>query len=136
MGQGLNNPPVFFVDSNILIRHIRQKQSPTIYEQAIAKYGTAVVSEIVIFELEVGARRAGRQFEFQTHFNHLTAYPMIATIWVEAAKIHATLLSQNQTIGIFDTFIAATAIHHHLPLFTLNSKHFQRVTGLTLLPMP
>ncbi len=128
--------PAFFIDSAILIHHIRQPRKPTFYDKATEVYGTAVVSEIVIFELEVGARRAGREFEFQAHFAHLQTYPITQQILIEAAQIQADLLGKNQVIGLADTFIAATAIFHGLPLFTLNEKHFQRIPTLKLLPIP
>ncbi|MBZ0308932.1 MAG: hypothetical protein K8I82_22890 [Anaerolineae bacterium] len=65
----------FLVDSTVLIAHIRKK-APTVFHKARHAYGTPVVSEVVIFELEVGARRAGQEFEFQSHFAHLQTYPL------------------------------------------------------------
>lgn len=135
MGQGIVSPSYFFVDTSILIAHGRQK-SPTILHKASHVYGTAVASEIVLYELEVGARRAGRQYEFQSLFPYIRTYPISNDILIETAKIQADLLKRNQTIGLEDTIIAATSIYHNIPLFTLNTKHFQRVNGLTLLPMP
>ena len=128
-------PGIFFVDTTVLIGHMRQKQPPTLLDKAHAAYGVPVVSEIVIFELEVGARRAGRSFEFQQNFNFLRAYPLLQAILIEAAHIQADLLNQNQVIGLPDTFIAATAMYHNWPLLSLNTKHFQRVAGLNLLPI-
>lgn len=43
---------------------------------------------------------------------------------------------KNGAIGLLDTFIAATALHHNRPLLTLNVKHYQRIPELTLLPLP
>ena len=80
-----------------------------------------------MFELEVGARRAGRKMEFQTHFAAMPTYPLTQAILI---------LSRNQVIGLIDTFIAATALHYALPLLTLNTRHFERVSGLKLLPTP
>lgn len=128
---------MFFVDSDILINHIRhQAKAPTIFDRAKAAYGTPAGSEILIFELEVGARRAGRQFEFRTIFPYIQTYPMEQDILIETAKLHVDLLSKNQAIGFPDVVIAATSIFHNIPLFTLNTKHFQRLSGLTLLPIP
>jgi tRNA(fMet)-specific endonuclease VapC len=126
---------LFFVDSSALIAHMRKQKPPTILDKSVV-YGIAIASEMVVFELEVGGRRAGRVLEFQTHFPALTTYPLTADILIEAAVIQAELLSKNQVIGVLDTFIAATAIHHNLPLLTLNTKHFQRIPNLRLLPLP
>lgn len=127
---------VFFVDTSILITHLRQKQAVTVLDKARSTYGIPVVSDVVVFELEVGARRAGRSLEFQFHFAGVKTYPLSQNILIEAAHIQAELLGKNQGIGLTDTFIAATALYHHLPLLTLNTKHFQRVLGLHLLPIP
>lgn len=128
--------PTFFVDTSILIAHLRQKNFPTIYDRAGTLYGEAIASDMLIYELEIGARRAGRSFEFRKHFPTLQTYPIIEAILLEGAAIQASLLVQNLAIGIGDIFIAATAIHHNLPLLTLNVKHFQRVMGLNLLAIP
>ena len=34
---------------------------------------------------------------------------------------------------IADTFIAATALYYHLPVYTTNKKHFQFISGIKLL---
>ncbi len=91
---------------------------------------------MVVFELEVGARRAGRSLEFSASFAGVRAYPLSLPVLLEAADIQAALLKQNQVIGLPDTFIAATAIVHDLPLFTLNTAHFQRIGQVRLLTLP
>lgn len=127
--------PVFFVDTSILIAHLRQQQ-PTVFTRSRALYGTPVVSDAVIFELEVGARRAGRQFDFHTHFMPIQTYSLSQDVLFQAAQLQADLLKANQVIGLIDTFVAATALYYQLPLLTLNIKHFQRVSGLILLTVP
>jgi predicted nucleic acid-binding protein len=91
---------------------------------------------MVIFELEFGARRVGRVFEFHKHFSSIRSYPLTLAVLLEAAEIQAALLRRNQVIGLPDTFIAATAILHSLPLFTTNITHFERVPALDLLRLP
>jgi len=123
----------FFVDTDVLINHLRQNTSPSLFDKACAAFGVPAVSDFVVFELEVGARRMGRLLEFHTRFSPIQIYPVSQAVLLRAAEIQATLLKQNQVIGLPDTFIAATAIVHGLPLFTLNVEHFQRVDGLRLL---
>jgi tRNA(fMet)-specific endonuclease VapC len=127
--------PQFIVDTSLLIQHIRQKNSQVL-QKGILKYGLPATSAISILELEIGARRAGRQFEYQAHFAFLPAYPLAEGVLIQAAIVQADLLSQNQAIGILDVLIAATALYHQLPLLSLNHKHFSRVTGLKLLSLP
>jgi predicted nucleic acid-binding protein len=100
----------FFVDTNILIAHMRQ-QSPSILEQAVSLHGVAVVRDIKTF-------------------------PLTQEVLLEAATIQAKLIAKNQIIGFTDTFIAATARYHDLPLLSLNTKHFSRVDELKLLSVP
>jgi tRNA(fMet)-specific endonuclease VapC len=125
----------FFVDTNVLIAHMRHK-TLTVLHEAKRAFGEPVVSEIVIFELEVGARRAGRVLDFQREFSSFRTYPITLDILLKAAEIQADLLAKNQIIGLVDTFIAATALHNDVPLFTLNTRHFSRVRGLKLLKLP
>lgn len=127
---------LFFVDTSVLVRHLRQKAGLTVFDRACTAFGRPVVSEMVVFELEVGARRVGRSLEFATSFAGIRAYPLSLPVLLEAADMQATLLRQNQVIGLPDTFIAATAIYHDLPLFMLNVTHFQRISQLRLLTLP
>jgi tRNA(fMet)-specific endonuclease VapC len=126
----------FIVDTSILIAHIRQKSPESILEKAQQRFGEPVTSDIVVFELEIGAQRRGRQLEFANLFPQMTAFPLSQEILLLAAKLQADLLQKNQIIGISDVFIAATGIYHDLPLLTLNTKHFQRLIGLSILPLP
>jgi tRNA(fMet)-specific endonuclease VapC len=125
----------FFVDTSILIAHIR-KTHPAILKHASLLYGTLIVSDVVVFELEVGARRANRALEFATHFPMIKTYSVTQDIWLLSAQIQAELIRQNQIIGLSDTLIVATAIYHEKPLLTLNKKHFQRVPQVQLLDIP
>lgn len=43
------------------------------------------------------------------------------------------LRAAGQTIGDHDLLIAATAMHHQLPVVTNNAGHFQRITGLQVI---
>jgi len=103
---------------------------------ASLRYETAIVSDVVVFELEVGAQKAGRSLEFATKFPLIETYPVTQDIWLLCAKIQAQSLKQNQVIGLTDTLVAGTSIYYDYPLLTLNNKHFQRIPQLKLLTMP
>jgi len=125
----------FFVDTSILIAHIRNSH-PNILSLASSYFGTVVVSDVVVFELEVGAQKSGRSLEFATKFPLIETYPITQEIWLLCAKIQAQLLKQNQAIGLTDTLIAVSSIYYDYPLLTLNNKHFQRIPQVKLLAMP
>jgi tRNA(fMet)-specific endonuclease VapC len=48
-------------------------------------------------------------------------------------KLSRALRAGGGAIGANDTWIAATALSHSLPLVTRNARHFQRIPGLTVL---
>ncbi len=50
----------------------------------------------------------------------------------QAAQISRQLRDSGQNIGDNDIWIAATALHHKLPLVTRNTQHFQRIPRLHL----
>jgi tRNA(fMet)-specific endonuclease VapC len=58
--------------------------------------------------------------------------PFNAEISIEAANIEAALKKKSKQIAIPDLFIAATALHHNIPLVRLNKKHFERAGKIQL----
>ncbi|HYO49122.1 MAG TPA: type II toxin-antitoxin system VapC family toxin, partial [Chloroflexia bacterium] len=48
------------------------------------------------------------------------------------ARIRGQLRAQGNLITDPDLLIAVTAIHHELTLVTRNTRHFQRIPGLSL----
>ncbi|AOQ24166.1 hypothetical protein MTAT_08070 [Moorella thermoacetica] len=50
-----------------------------------------------------------------------------------AAMIENRLRSGGKVIGVPETLIAGICLARNLPLFTLNTEHFKRVTGLEVL---
>jgi len=43
---------------------------------------------------------------------------------------------RGQPMSLADSWIAATALHHRLPLVTHNARHFEGVPGLTVITEP
>ena len=58
--------------------------------------------------------------------------PLDITAARRAAQLHDQLIRHNQDIGVKDVLIAAICLEHELPLLTLNERHFERVSGLTV----
>lgn len=125
----------FIVDTTVLIQHIRQKNAQVL-QKSILKYGLPAASAVSILELEIGARRVGREYEYQNHFGFLPVYELSESILIQAAILQADLLQKNLSIGILDVLIGATALDHRLALLTLNIKHFRRIPGLQILELP
>lgn len=53
-----------------------------------------------------------------------------------AVAIYKSLKPQNALIELADLLIGATAISNSLSLATLNRKHFERISDLTLINLP
>ncbi len=54
--------------------------------------------------------------------------------WAWAELVGRTMRAQPMSLA--DSWIAATALHHQMPLATHNAKHFKNVPGLTLIHEP
>jgi len=52
------------------------------------------------------------------------------------ASIYHQVRQKNKMIGFRDIFIAATCMVNHLPVITLNKKHFERVEVLKSNKLP
>jgi len=69
----------------------------------------------------------------------IASFQMIDWDWacmLTATKVHTALKAKNQLIETPDIIIASVAITNGLPLATLNTKHFERIDGLKLYPLP
>jgi tRNA(fMet)-specific endonuclease VapC len=92
---------------------------------------TLTISAWTIFEHIDGLHRKSQPVLAEAFMR--TIAPTLEVIYPDqqtfllAAKIHASLISTGQTIGIVDTFIAATALTYDLDLVTANTKHFERI---------
>jgi tRNA(fMet)-specific endonuclease VapC len=81
----------------------------------------------------MGASSKERQDEVEYLLEDAIILPLTKEISIKSAEIYNQLKKKNQIIEFRDIFIAATAIHHQLPIKTLNKKHFNRIEGLELL---
>lgn len=98
------------------------------------------ISVITVSELLHGVLRANgairtRRRAFVEHLlAALQAIPITEPVARVHAEIWADLLARGEAIGAHDLWIAATAVAHGLPLATRNTREFERVPGLRLLP--
>ena len=100
---------------------------------------TVYLSVITVSELLQGIHRASpevRRIERSAFVEELLSRFEILDIGIGAARIHAALYTdlrtRGRTIGINDSWIAATCLSHELTLVTLNVREFSSVGGLRL----
>jgi predicted nucleic acid-binding protein len=120
-------------DTNILIDYFRKKQKRKSVLYSLSEKYEVVISSVSEFEFLSGFSIDRLNFGIEI----IKAYeilPFDSNCAREAANIYRQLISRNRLITAEDIFIAATAIVHQLPLATFNTKHFERIRDLTILP--
>lgn len=91
------------------------------------------VSAVTIGELFYGARDKRELRNLREHISLLTQIP----IDEEISSLHLSLLEKyalSHRLSVPDALIAATALHHSIPLYTLNIKDFRYISGLLIYP--
>ncbi|WP_426671570.1 type II toxin-antitoxin system VapC family toxin [Mucilaginibacter sp. McL0603] len=123
---------VVLLDTSILIEYYRKKdKSKSALFGLLQTPSIFAVSAVTHFEIYTGSSNEQSDF-WNEFFQKITVLPFNAEISIEAANIDAALKKKRKQIAIPDLFIAATAIHHNIPLVTLNKKHFERVDKIQL----
>lgn len=96
------------------------------------KFDIFYISCITAAEFIIGAKDKDDFKRIEKQLDKYTAVRInseISDIFIELFK----RLALSHRPGIPDMLIAATALHYRLPLYTLNKKHFQFISGLELL---
>lgn len=117
-------------DTDILIEAYRNN----LYVSGIIKHigsGNLAVSDVTRMELFYGARNKHELRIISNDLKGWNALPIQSEISMMAVKlVERYCLSHKLSLG--DALIAATAVHHHLELYTLNLKDFVFIPGLKL----
>jgi tRNA(fMet)-specific endonuclease VapC len=126
------------IDTSILIDAERRGER---LERALGDEERAI-SVVTASELLHGVHRAddeGIRVRRQVFVEHILAALDPLPITTKVARSHARLWAHleqaGQLIGAHDLWIAATALAHGMPIATGNVRHFERVPGLTVVPV-
>ncbi|MEK7254987.1 MAG: type II toxin-antitoxin system VapC family toxin, partial [Bacteroidota bacterium] len=119
------------IDSSYFIEFYRAKDKTKTAFANLPSNSRLFVSLITRFELMAGAHTPQKWQEMEILLQRISLLNFTTSIADEAAKIFLSLRQKGQIIGTLDIFIAATALHHQLPVATLNKKDFSKVPGLT-----
>jgi tRNA(fMet)-specific endonuclease VapC len=115
-------------DTNILIEFY--KGNPQIVQKLRQiGAGNIAVSVVTHAELFYGAKDKQEFASIERHLQSCAHFPINA----EISKLFLDLMrrySLSHRVTIADMLIAATALHHNCPLFTLNTKDFRFIDGL------
>lgn len=104
-----------------------------------------VISTITLAELSVGplvtddhAERAARQAHLQQAEADFEPLPFDAAAARAFGHVAADLRKAGRTTRAraYDALIAATAVAHQLPLYTVNPSDFDHISGLEVVAIP
>jgi tRNA(fMet)-specific endonuclease VapC len=126
------------IDTSVLIDAERRGQS---LDAASGEQDRAI-SVITASELLHGVHRAQtealrtRRAAFVEHLlSALEPVPVTAAVARAHAEIWAALEAKGELIGAHDLWIAATALSHGMAIATANVSEFERVPGLSVVPV-
>jgi tRNA(fMet)-specific endonuclease VapC len=126
------------IDTSVLVSAERRGRA---LDQAIGDRDRAI-SVITASELLHGVHRArtsatrARRAAFVEHvISAIEPLPVTTAIARAHAEIWAELESSGNPIGAHDLWIAATALSHGMDVATANARDFERVPGLSVVPV-
>jgi len=129
-------------DTSIFVGHFRRNPKTHLaIIRLLDRSWPVVVSSITLFELKWGwllSRDPARsEAVMRKYLAKVTATLAVDDVVAyRAAEVQAQLRRRNQIMDLRDLLVAATALVHDLPVCTLDEKHFRRVPGLHLEPLP
>ncbi len=120
------------LDSSVLIHAQRLPDSDiTAHLGEVLASGEAVVTGPVIMEFIRGARSQEQIDRFTRTVVAIDFLEMDQAVWVVAGRLGIQLKLSGLGLPASDVIVAATAIRHNVPLYTLD-KGFNRIPDLKL----
>lgn len=126
------------IDTTVLVDAERRGQS---LDEAIGDQERAIsvitASELLhgVHRARTGAVRARRSAFVEHVISAAEPLPITITIARAHAEIWAELEKDGKLIGAHDLWIAATALSHGMEVATANTRDFERVPGLNVVPV-
>ena len=120
------------LDSSVLIQAQRMPDSDTtLHLGALLASGEAVVTGPVIMEYIQGALGPEELDTLTERIVSLDSLDTDQMVWVTAGQLSNRLLRSGLSLPDADIIVAATAIRHDVPLYTLD-RGFNRIPELKL----
>ena len=117
-------PLMYILDTNICSYFMRNQYPDLTAKLFSHNPDDLAISSVTVFELEYGA---GKMAMFLAPFSVL---PFTVDDAVAAGNIRCTLEKLGESIGPYDTMIAAQGLSHGYTVITHNIREFIRVPGL------
>jgi predicted nucleic acid-binding protein len=122
------------LDASVLINHYREKnKQETFFYHLIKRYESFNISVITEYEILIGAKAESQVNYWKNIFADCFIVNYTSAINQKALEVSFQLFSKKLTIEFKDPKTASTALHHKLPLATMNKKHFINIEKLKLI---
>ena len=120
-------------DSSIFIAFLRagDKTNTKLYQ--LPNRTELHISVVTLYELLMGATDDVKRRDVEILTRSLIILPFNKPVAEKSAEIYHDLRKRSKLIEFRDIFIGATALIHGLPVLTHNTKHFDRIDGLSVL---
>jgi len=119
------------VDTSVFIDYFRNIKKGETYLSKLAEEYNLVITSVTNFEIKVGVNKTTEKF-WNEVLKNISVLPFAEKESEIAVELFKQLKQDNKMIGIQDIFIAACCLNNHLPLATLNKRHFERIRKLNL----
>jgi predicted nucleic acid-binding protein len=125
----------YLLDTSVIIDAINDRHNRRQLLRDLLKAGNSLACcPVNVAEIYAGVRPAEEQ-NTQAFLSTLDYYPISFAIARLSGELKRDFSKKGKTLTLTDTLIAATALHHQLPLLTDNTKDFP-MKELTLYPLP
>ena len=125
------------LDTDVIVNYLRGKEPVKSELLELFRSGkTICMTSITIYELYMGANLSEKPEKEKEKLDNLRMYIReieFNSLAAEmAGEIDAHLKKTGTRIGVRDVLIASVCIVNRIPLYTKNTSHFSRITGLEL----
>jgi len=121
------------IDTDICVDFLRKKEPGFKLLLKLIEHYSPSITAITVFELFLGHFKMKRKDKIDDFIDQFVLLPFDRKASEASASIQASLDKKGKGIGIPDLLIAGICVANSVPLLTLNTKHFSRVSGLKLI---
>jgi tRNA(fMet)-specific endonuclease VapC len=120
---------LILLDTGLLIAYFRATDKQNTWFWRLAGQYDLAIASITEYEFRVGFKNQNDVF-LQQILSLIRILPLDSACACKTVEIYQDLKAKNQLIPTNDLFIASVALVNELPIATLNTNHFKRVTDL------
>lgn len=119
------------VDTSVWIEFFRPDTVAGNVLESLLSANSVSTCGIVLFELLQGVKSDKEKADVLNAVSGLPYREMNGLLWQKSAELSVSVKKKGLTLPLSDIFIAAIAVEHDIPVFTLD-KHFSQIPGVKL----